>query len=257
MFVEKPLAVDREQLQGVRQAYQESAERGQRPFLMVGFNRRFAPPTRTVREFFAGRREPMMVHVRVNAGFIPAEHWTQQASEGGRIIGELCHFVDWALHMVGTSIRSVSASALPDGTRYNQDNLAIVMNFTDGSMANLLYVANGDPALPKEYYEIFCEGRVARMEDFRTLELVRNQKVKRLKLSRDKGHRNELELTLRSMISGTEAPIQVHEIIQVTEATFSICDALARGGPMPVESQSAIDLGRVAFSDEFSVAAKR
>jgi predicted dehydrogenase/threonine dehydrogenase-like Zn-dependent dehydrogenase len=229
VFVEKPLAIDRGQLHAVRQAFDEGLQQGRQPFLMVGFNRRFAPATQKMREFFAGRREPMMVHIRVNAGHLPAEHWSQQASEGGRIVGEVCHFVDWALYMISSPINSVSAYALPDGVRYNRDNLTITINFTDGSIANLLYLANGDSSVPKEYFEIFCEGAIAQMEDFRTLRLTRNRKTKRTKLVRDKGHREEIATTLRAMKAGTAAPISLHELLQVTEATFSIEDSLLGG----------------------------
>jgi predicted dehydrogenase/threonine dehydrogenase-like Zn-dependent dehydrogenase len=257
VFVEKPLAVNRQELQAIRRAYQESAERGQRPFLMVGFNRRFAPATKVVRDFFAGRREPMLVHIRINAGFIPREHWTQQAAEGGRIVGELCHFVDWALHTVGASIRSVSAFALPDGTRYNRDNTAIVMTFADGSIANLLYLANGDPSLPKEYYEVFCEGRAARMEDFRTVELMQNRKLKRLKFRRDKGHRNEVELTLQSMASAEEALIPLHDLVRVTNATFTIGEALAAGGSVMLEDpMTSLEPVSPALGEEVSAGMK-
>ncbi len=109
VLVEKPLAVSREQLEEVRYAYQAEQERHASPFLMVGYNRRFAPFTEKLKQFFAGRQEPMVVHIRVNAGYLPHQHWTQQnSSGGGRIIGELCHFVDWARCVVGDSVVSVS-----------------------------------------------------------------------------------------------------------------------------------------------------
>jgi polar amino acid transport system substrate-binding protein len=202
---------------------------------MVGFNRRFAPFTTKAREFFAKRKEPMMVHARVNAGYIPAQHWTQQMIEGGRIIGELCHFVDWARCLVGCPIRTVWAAALPDGSRYNRDNVSVHLTFTDGSMANLLYLANGDPSVPKEYFEVSCEGAIARLEDFVSLELTRNRKSQRLKASRDKGHGRELRLTIEAMCAGKEAPIPFVEIAEVTEATFAICEALSTGQVLSLE----------------------
>jgi polar amino acid transport system substrate-binding protein len=229
VFVEKPLAVDREQLELIRQACQEARDNHNRPFLMVGFNRRFAPATQRICQFFAKRQEPMVIHVRVNAGFLPSSHWTQQAAEGGRIIGEFCHFVDWARHVVGAPIRTVSAVALPNGTRYNRDNVASTLTFSDGSIANLLYLANGDPAVPKEQFEVFCEGAIARLEDFEVLQLVRTGKTDRTKTVRDKGHRRELQLTLQAMISGTGAPIALEEIFETTEATFAVAEAIAGG----------------------------
>ena len=173
-----------------------------------------------------------MVQARINAGFIPRDHWVQQPGEGGRIIGELCHFVDWARHVVGFPIRTVSAAALPDGNRYNRDNVSASLTFADGSLANLAYIANGDPAVPKEQFEVFCEGSVARLDDFETLQLVRDRKTKRFKSPQDKGHRRELELTIKSMASGTEAPIPFDQIIEVTEFSFSIAGAIATGEPV-------------------------
>jgi predicted dehydrogenase/threonine dehydrogenase-like Zn-dependent dehydrogenase len=226
VFVEKPLAINREELESIREICRESSLNGNVPFLMVGFNRRFAPFTEQIRTFFSGRREPMMMLARINAGFIPAEHWTQQVSEGGRIVGEFCHFVDWARSMAGSSIHAVSAAALPNGSRYNRDNISVTLTFADGSIANLIYVANGDASVPKEYFEVFCEGGVARMEDFTSLELTRGRKSKKSKSTRDKGHNQELKLTLEAMALGREAPIPLEEIFEVMQATFSVAEAI-------------------------------
>lgn len=240
VFVEKPLAITREQLELVREAYLGSIKKAV-PFLMVGFNRRFAPATQEIRKFFAERREPMLVHIRINAGFLPKEHWTQQPSEGGRIIGELCHFLDWSRYIVGSPIRSVSAAALPNSNRYSQDNVAVVLTFADGSIANLLYLANGDPAVPKEHFEVFCEGRIARIVDFEVLETVRSRKVKRVKSPRDKGHRSEMQSTLQAMASGASSPIPFDEIVEVSEATFAVADAVASGQPVSLnEPESSL-----------------
>jgi predicted dehydrogenase/threonine dehydrogenase-like Zn-dependent dehydrogenase len=229
IFVEKPLAVNSEQLEFIRQAYWGAARAQTAPFLMVGFNRRFAPFTEKIREFFLGRREAMMVQARINAGFVPRDHWIQQPNEGGRIIGEFCHFVDWARYVVGFPIRTVSAVALPDSSRYNHDNVSTTLTFADGSLANLVYIANGNPAVPKEQFEVFCEGAVARLEDFEMLQLVRDRKTTRFKSAQDKGHRRELNLTVQAMASGTEAPIPFDQIFEVTELTFSIARAIATG----------------------------
>jgi predicted dehydrogenase/threonine dehydrogenase-like Zn-dependent dehydrogenase len=224
-FIEKPVCVVPEELDQLRRTYQAMVERGIVPFVMVGFNRRFAPFTEKMGEFFRGRLEPMVVHIRINAGYIPRDHWVQQAT-GGRIVGELCHFVDWAHALVAQPIASVSAVALPDAAKYNRDNVAVTLHFADGSVGNILYLANGDKAIPKEFCEVFCEGGVARLEDFRTLELARGGKGKKFSSTQDKGHRRELELTLEAMRSGTPPPISFHEICEVTEATFRIEKAL-------------------------------
>jgi len=224
VFAEKPLAVTRQQLDEIRRAYERAAH----PFLMVGFNRRFAPATEQILEFFAGRHEPMMITIRVNAGYLPQEHWTQRASEGGRVIGELCHLVDWASFVVGHSITSVSAMSLPDSGRYSSDNLTATISFADGSLANLTYVANGERHLRKEYYEVFCQGTAARLDDFRVLELFKSGKSRRWKSAQDKGHNRQLEVVLGRMESGGLSPISLRELAEVAEATFRI-DELVRG----------------------------
>ena len=226
VFVEKPLAVNREQLEMVRTAYVQALAENRAPFLMVGFNRRFSPLTEKLKNFFARRAEPMLVHIRCNAGFIPRDSWIQDAENGGRIIGELCHFVDWARAVVGCSMQTVTAAALPDAGRYSRDNLTVSIGFEDGSLANLLYLANGDRAVGKEYFEVFCAGGIAHIDDFKTLSFSRNGKKETVKAARDKGHRREMELTIAAMKQGNDAPIPFDELVEVTEATFAIEEAI-------------------------------
>jgi predicted dehydrogenase/threonine dehydrogenase-like Zn-dependent dehydrogenase len=227
VFVEKPLAVNREQLAQLQEAYAVQLQAGRAPFVMVGFNRRFAPFTEKIRQFFAGRREPMMIHVRVNAGFMPHDHWIQ--AQGGRIVGEFCHFVDWARSVIGFPIQSVSASGLPNGTQFAPDSVAVTLKFADGSVANLLYLANGDRSIPKEFFEVFCQGAIARLDDFRTLELARNGKLQKFKSVQDKGHRRELQLTIEAVRDGKPSPISFEELVEVTGATLMVDQAVATG----------------------------
>jgi predicted dehydrogenase/threonine dehydrogenase-like Zn-dependent dehydrogenase len=238
VFVEKPMAINREQLEMVRAAYAERLAGNASPFVMVGFNRRFSPFTEKLKSFFAHRSEPMMVHIRCNAGFIPASSWIQDAENGGRIVGELCHFVDWARAVVGYPMRTLTAVALPDSARYHRDNVTATIAFEDGSVANLLYLANGDRAVAKEYFEVFCAGSIARIDDFKALSLSRKGKAETLKSGQDKGHRREMELTIAAMKQGEEAPIPFAELMEVTEATFAIEEAIRAGkailvGKMP------------------------
>jgi polar amino acid transport system substrate-binding protein len=176
--------------------------------------------------FFTNRTEPMLVHIRCNAGFIPRDSWIQDPENGRRIIGELCHFLDWARAVVGCPMQTVTAAALPDAGRYNRDNLSATISFRDGSLANLLYLANGDRAVAKEYFEVFCEGSIARVDDFKTLSLSRDGKTETFKGGRDKGHRREMELTIEAMEQGKDAPISFAELIEVTEATFAVEEAI-------------------------------
>jgi predicted dehydrogenase/threonine dehydrogenase-like Zn-dependent dehydrogenase len=226
VFVEKPLAVNGEQLEMVRGAYAKVLAENQSPFLMVGFNRRFSPLTEKLKKFFTGRTEPMLLHIRCNAGFIPPDSWIQDPANGGRIIGELCHFLDWARAVVGCPMQTVTAAALPDAGRYSRDNLSATISFRDGSLANLLYLANGDRAVAKEYFEVFCGGSIARMDDFKTLSLSRDGKTETFKGGRDKGHHREMELTIEAMEQGKDAPIPFAELLEVTEATFAVEEAI-------------------------------
>jgi len=235
VFVEKPLAINREQLEEIRCAYDAEKEKARHPFLMVGFNRRFAPFSERLREFFAHRQEPMIVHVRVNAGYVPRDHWVQQDSGGGRIIGEFCHFVDWVRSIVGAPIVSVTGNALPDGARYYRDNVVATLAFRDGSIANLLYLANGDKSVPKECFEVFCEGSVGHIDDFCLLELTRDGRTQRTKAKRDKGHNREMELTVEAMRTGGQSPIPFEELAEVSETSIAVLEAIATGKPVALQ----------------------
>jgi len=224
VFVEKPLAINSEEVEEVQLAYESRRLAGRAPFLMVGFNRRFAPATEKLRAFFAQRREPMLVHVRINAGFQPADSWVHM--DGGRIVGEFCHFIDWARAVVRRSICSVEALALPDSGRYHEDNISATLTFSDGSIANLLYLANGDPSVPKEYFEVFCEGSIARLDDFSSLTLSRRSKVEKFRFGHDKGHAREIDFTLQAMISGGPSPIPFEELIEVTQTALAVRKAI-------------------------------
>lgn len=237
VFVEKPLAINRTQLHQLAAAHAVQIERGKEPFLMVGFNRRFAPHTAKLQDFFQARTEPMLVHIRCNAGFIPRNTWIQSEARGSRIIGELCHFIDWARAVVRSPVCLVIGAALPDAGRYNGDNLSVTLSFQDGSIANLLYLANGDRAVPKEYIEVFCQGSVARLDDFRTLSLTRAGKTRTFRSAQDKGHRRELELTLEAMLRGDPAPIRFEELFEVTNVSFAIDEAIRTGQPVPLRNE--------------------
>lgn len=230
VFVEKPLATSPEQLAEIREAHAAAAAAGKSPFVMVGFNRRFAPLSAKIQQFFSSRQEPMTVHIRVNAGYVPREHWIHQ--DGGRIVGEFCHFVDWARAMVGVPIVRVAAAAQPDGARYRSDNIAVTLTFRDGSIANLLYLANGASSVGKEFFEVFCQGKTARLDNFRALELAHAGTITRLKSSSDKGHRRELELTIDALRQGKPAPIPFDELAEVTETTFLVQQAIATGSAL-------------------------
>ena len=183
-----------------------------------------------------------MVHIRCNAGFIPRDSWVQSPENGGRIVGELCHFVDWARAVVGCPMQALTAMALPDSARYNRDNVTVTISFEDGSVANVLYLANGDRTVAKEYFEVFCAGSIARLDDFKTLYLSRGGKSETSKGGQDKGHRREVELTIEAMQQGREAPIPFAELIEVTEATFAIEEAIRTQKKVHLDARQAVPI---------------
>jgi predicted dehydrogenase len=198
--------------------------------LAVGFNRRFAPLVLKTREFFADRAEPLVINYRVNAGSIPLTHWTQDpAVGGGRIIGEGCHFIDLCTFIAGKLPTRVMVNALPDGGIYREDNVVITLNYSDGSIAIITYLANGDKSLSKETYEIFCGGKVARLDDFRLLELTRGGKTDKYRSNQDKGHKAAWTAFLKSIRAGTPPPIPYEELWAVHLATFAAVDSIRSG----------------------------
>ncbi len=168
VFCEKPLALNREELEAVAEALAASGR-----LLTVGFNRRFAPMAQELKDFFQTVDGPLALHYRVNAGPLPLDHWLHDPEQGGgRLIGEACHFVDFLTFLVGEPPARVHARALPDDARYRQDNVLLTLEFPDGSLGTIAYLAAGDRAFPKERVEVFGGGRAAALEDFRRLDLV-------------------------------------------------------------------------------------
>jgi predicted dehydrogenase/threonine dehydrogenase-like Zn-dependent dehydrogenase len=227
VFVEKPLAITQEQLDAIVGATHES------PLLTVGFNRRFAPLAQALYSQLTTRNEPLYMHYRVNAGYIPLNHWVHDPNiGGGRIIGEGCHFVDFLTFLAGAAPISVSAHALPDNGKYHQDNLSMTFTFPDGSVGVVDYLANGDKSFPKERLEVFCGGRVAVLDDFRTLEMVRDGKRTTIKKAQDKGWRGEWVAFAKAIREGGQPPIPYEQLIGMTKATFAVIESLRTGKPV-------------------------
>jgi predicted dehydrogenase/threonine dehydrogenase-like Zn-dependent dehydrogenase len=228
VFVEKPLAINEEELEGIRSFYEQRGG-----FLLVGFNRRFSPVAQALRQEFRDITEPLVINYRVNAGFIPKEHWTQQAEAGGgRIIGEVCHFIDLLQFFTGSLPVKVYAECIEsDNSRVkNDDNVLITIRFRNGSIGTITYAAQGDKALPKERVELFGGGKVGVINDFRSGELFHNNKIKPLKLE-GKGHKQEVEAFLHAAKTGAESPIAFESIYYTTLACFKILDSLHSGLP--------------------------
>ncbi|MBL7163568.1 MAG: bi-domain-containing oxidoreductase [Anaerolineales bacterium] len=234
VFVEKPLAVNSEQLSVVSEQLLSTDH----CLLSAGFNRRFAPLAEKMYAFISKRTEPLVAHYRVNAGYIPLTHWLHDPIVGGgRIIGEGCHFVDFLAYLVGEVPISVTAHAIPDAGNYREDNVNLTFTFPDGSLGTVTYLANGDKAFPKERVEVFAGGRVAVLDDFRTLEMVHNgrRKLERSRWRQDKGHRAAWEAFADAIISGGPPPIPYDHLFGVTNATFAALEALRNGERVSID----------------------
>jgi predicted dehydrogenase/threonine dehydrogenase-like Zn-dependent dehydrogenase len=231
VFVEKPLAITRQQVDDIVAEWQSAGVEGARPQLMVGFNRRFAPQVVRMKALLDGVREPKSMMITVNAGAIPRTHWTQQADiGGGRIVGEACHFVDLLRHLVGHPIVDVSLRSLGGGGAHAQDdNVAITLGFTDGSWGTIHYLANGHAAFPKERIEVFCAGRILQLDNFRRLAAVGWPELRRMNLWRqDKGQRACAAAFVDAVSVGGAAPIAFDELIEVACASIDLGEASRR-----------------------------
>jgi predicted dehydrogenase/threonine dehydrogenase-like Zn-dependent dehydrogenase len=238
VFVEKPLALNEDDLRRVLAAWQT------RPgsILMVGFNRRFAPATRAlIARLGAG---PAAIHCRVNAGAVPATSWTQGEDEGGgRIVGEVCHFVDLIQGLSGGLTSYVSAVAMREsGATPMQDTVAIALELTDGSIGSIVYAANGDKSFPRERVEVFRAGTVGVIENFRSYSVTEGGKTHHKKaLALDRGHKAEFEIFFQAIVRGQQ-PVPVVDYAATTLATFSIRKALRERATVPVDLGSFLDL---------------
>jgi predicted dehydrogenase/threonine dehydrogenase-like Zn-dependent dehydrogenase len=221
VYIEKPLALYDEELDQIAEVYEGLAGEGEAPVLMVGFNRRFAPLTVKMKRLLDAVRQPKAFIVTVNAGHIPADHWTQDpAIGGGRIVGEACHFVDLMRHLVGAPITTASATYLDAGVG---DSANLQLSFADGSIGTVHYLANGSKRFPKERVEVFAGGRVLQLDNFRKLtgHGWPNFSKERLR-SQDKGHAVAFEAFIQSVQHATPSPIPFDEVMEVSRRSIEL-----------------------------------
>ena len=228
VFCEKPLCLNEDELQAIRRAYSRS-----QGTLMVGFNRRFAVLAQQLKNFFAAA-SPLVAHYRVNAGPLPSDHWINHPDQGGgRVLGEMCHFVDFLTFVLG---RPASVHAQSVSAAAGQDVIASI-NFANGSVGTISYLVSGDRAFSKERIEIFGAGKAAVLDDFRRLERVSHgqKQIERRRFRQDKGHAAEW-LAFTQHIRGLAAePIPFEEIYTSTLTTIRIAEALRSGSPVTLD----------------------
>jgi polar amino acid transport system substrate-binding protein len=232
VFVEKPLAVTREELGKVSAAHAMNPQP-----LMVGFNRRFAPLTRRLRDFLGPRTEPLVIHYRVLAGTLPAQSPWHNADAGGRIVGEVCHFIDYCRFLVGSRITRVFAESLPTLAEqpHPPDNVQVLLKFADGSVSTVSYVARAHAGPGKEEISVMGAGRTAVLSNFQLLECYGPGKRSTFRSSSDKGHTDELKAVVEGVQRGEGMPIPFEESCEVTRCTFAVGESLALGEPVMIE----------------------
>lgn len=249
VFVEKPLALTPNELNEIvstysavtggksRKSSKGKGESAAAPLLMVGYNRRFAPHIAQVKRFFEQLVGPFVINYRVSAGLLPSSHWTKDPVEGGgRILGEICHFVDLIQFLTSSTPVKVFAEPISSTAGSpDDDSVAITMKMQNGSLGTITYVASGDTSLPKEYIEIYSTGKTAVLENFQRLTLYQQGKRREFKRSTiDKGHRDEVAAFLNAVRGGTPAPIPFESLVTTSLVTFKIVESLKVGVPVSI-----------------------
>ena len=228
VFVEKPLALKHEELGQIEQAIAEGTRNGRAPMVMVGFNRRFATQVQKVKSLLKGVTGPKSFIMTVNAGAIPAEHWTQDREVGGgRIVGEACHFIDLLRFLAGSANTGHRVSVMDTKTR---DTVSIELSFADGSIGTVHYFANGCKAFPKERLEVFAAGRVLQLDNFRKLTGFAWPGFTKMNLwKQDKGQKACASAFVQAVASGGASPIPFEELLEVARVTIDAADQCEGG----------------------------
>lgn len=225
VFVEKPMVLTSEELDTVLAAYEKSGKS-----VTVGFNRRFAPFIQKVKKEVGNSPEPMSVVMNVNAGFIPTNVWVHDMEVGGgRIIGEGCHFIDLITHLTGSEVESVCANALGTNPAENSDNVSIMLKYKNGSQGVVNYWANGHKAYSKERFEVFYQGKVMIIDNFRKLTGYGTKSFNKSSGRLDKGHSDQFKSYIAFLKKGGEPIIPFHQIVNSTKASIAAIESLKTG----------------------------
>jgi predicted dehydrogenase/threonine dehydrogenase-like Zn-dependent dehydrogenase len=246
VFVEKPLAVHEEELTKIARAYDTLAKDGKRAFVMVGYNRRFSPAMIGIKEFFSARTEPLVMNYRVSAGPIPESHWYRDVSQGGRIVGEACHFIDVMQYLTDSVPKTVYADGtVHSGDQSSSDNVNVTISFADGSVGTVSYVSSGSLRVEKEYLEVFGEGKSVLMEDFKNISFFSDRDRRRKKFPMDKGHQEEIRVVLEALRSDGPSPISFSSLLLTSLTTFKALESLReRQSRQLPHLDYSVDLGK-------------
>ncbi|EKD45525.1 MAG: hypothetical protein ACD_69C00251G0001, partial [uncultured bacterium] len=230
VFVEKPLAINIDELTEIERTYKNAQDSGKNLHLMVGFNRRFAPQIQKMKTLLQTVNEPKSFIMTMNAGAILAKHWTQDKEiGGGRIIGEACHFIDLMRFLSGSEITNIQCCCMGNNSSVaiTEDKATITISFADGSFGTIHYLANGAASFPKERIEVFTAGRVLQLDNFRKLNGFGWPGFKKMNLWRQNKGQNEcMDAFLNSIENGKDAPIPINEIFEVARVTIETAESL-------------------------------
>ena len=221
VFVEKPLCLTHDELRDLEEFYESLSGDDNAPSLMVGYNRRFSPQIKKIKELLSSYNEPKSFVLTVNAGQIPSGHWLHDEEiGGGRILGEGCHFIDLLRFLSGSEIKGFSKSSM---NSENGDTSSIQLSFSDGSIGTIHYFANGSKEFPKERMEVFCSGKVLQLDNFRKLRGFGWPGFRTMNLwKQDKGHHACVHSFIESLREGKTSPISIKEIFEVTRVSIDL-----------------------------------
>lgn len=224
VFVEKPLCLLESELESIIELQSKTKKA-----VMIGFNRRFSPLTEKLKKAIGNN--PMTMLYRINAGSIPEDNWIQDLEiGGGRVLGEVCHFIDYLTYLNGSLPVAVSASALPDANKLN-DTLNILIQFKNGSSGVVAYYANGSKSMTKEYIEVFSSGLSASLSDFKELKIYGKSKPRKLKFfNQNKGQNEMIEAFFNGLLKNGKAPIPFEAIVAITKTSFKVLESIKLGG---------------------------
>ncbi|WP_373495713.1 bi-domain-containing oxidoreductase [Aquiflexum sp.] len=231
VFVEKPLALNQDELDQVLKAYLESGKT-----VSVGFNRRFAPLALKMKKALGSGNTPMNIIATMNAGFIPANVWVHDMEVGGgRIIGEACHYIDLITYLTGSKVKAVCMNAMGTQPEENTDNASIMLKYENGTNAVINYFANGSKAYSKERVEVFHQERTLIMDNWRNLKGFGFKTFSSASSGQDKGHQNQFNLLIESIQKGGDQIIPMDELVNTTKASFAAIESLKTGAWVMLE----------------------
>ncbi|MEE9905289.1 MAG: bi-domain-containing oxidoreductase [Chlorobium sp.] len=230
VFVEKPLALNSEELEGIVSAYSALSTQHSGLTVMVGFNRRFAPLALKMKELIGDNVAPVNIVATMNAGAIPPDVWVHDPEVGGgRIIGEACHFIDLCSYLAGSSVTAVCMNAMGVNPDETTDNASILLKYENGSNAVINYFANGSKAYAKERVEVFSQQKVLVLDNWRKLQGYGFGKFKSASSAQDKGHAKQFSLFVERLQKGGEALIPFGDLVNTTKASFAAIESMKRG----------------------------